>query len=61
MPGHRGDLIVIGGPTASGKTRVAAAVARHFSAEVVSADARPEPVILGREVRDDGVEAVVAA
>ena len=40
MPGHRGDLIVIGGPTASGKTRVAAAVARHFSAEVVSADAR---------------------
>ncbi len=33
-------LIVIGGPTASGKTRVAAEVARALGTEVVNADAR---------------------
>ena len=33
-------LIVIGGPTASGKTRVAAEVAKALGTEVVSADAR---------------------
>jgi len=33
-------LIVIGGPTASGKTRVAAEVARTLGTEVVNADAR---------------------
>ena len=33
-------LIVIGGPTAAGKTRVAAEVARALGTEVVSADAR---------------------
>ncbi len=33
-------LIVIGGPTASGKTQVAAEVARHFGTEVISADSR---------------------
>lgn len=33
-------LIVIGGPTASGKTEAAIAVARHFGAEIVGADAR---------------------
>lgn len=39
-PTRRGELIVIGGPTASGKTRVAAAVARHFRTGVANADAR---------------------
>ncbi|GIV31309.1 MAG: tRNA dimethylallyltransferase 1 [Saprospiraceae bacterium] len=33
-------LIVIGGPTASGKTRTAIAVAQHFHTEILSADSR---------------------
>lgn len=33
-------LIVIGGPTASGKTGVAAALAKHLGTEVISADSR---------------------
>lgn len=33
-------VIVVGGPTASGKTRAAALLARHFNTEVVSADSR---------------------
>jgi len=33
-------LIVIGGPTASGKTAVAIALAQHFNTEIISADAR---------------------
>ncbi len=33
-------LIVIGGPTASGKTLVAASIAKHFGTEVISADSR---------------------
>lgn len=36
----RGTLIVIGGPTASGKTQVAARVAKHFGTEVISGDSR---------------------
>lgn len=35
-----GTLIVVGGPTASGKTSVAVALAKHYKTEVVSADAR---------------------
>ena len=35
-----GTLIVIGGPTASGKTSVAVDLAKHYGTEVVSADAR---------------------
>jgi tRNA dimethylallyltransferase len=33
-------LIVIGGPTASGKTRLAITLARHFHCSIVSADSR---------------------
>jgi tRNA dimethylallyltransferase len=33
-------LVVIGGPTASGKTRAAAQLAKHFGTEVISADSR---------------------
>lgn len=33
-------LIVIGGPTASGKTQAAATLARHLGTEVISADSR---------------------
>jgi len=40
MVSTRRTLIVIGGPTASGKTRVAAEVAKALGTEVVSADAR---------------------
>lgn len=36
----KGLLVVIGGPTASGKTGVAAQVARHFGTEVISGDSR---------------------
>ncbi len=35
-----GTLIVIGGPTASGKTKVAATLAKHFKTEVISGDSR---------------------
>ncbi len=35
-----GLLVVIGGPTASGKTKVAASVAQHFGTEVISGDSR---------------------
>ena len=34
------QLIVIGGPTASGKTALAIELAQHFNTEVVSADSR---------------------
>jgi len=40
MTGALGTLIVVGGPTAVGKTAVAVQLARHFGTEVVSADAR---------------------
>ncbi len=40
MPSGQPTLIVIGGPTASGKTHVAASVGRHFGSEVISADSR---------------------
>lgn len=33
-------VVIIGGPTAVGKTSVAVAVARYFSAEIISADSR---------------------
>lgn len=36
----RKTLIVIGGPTASGKTATAIALAKHFDTEIISADAR---------------------
>ena len=35
-----GLLVVIGGPTASGKTKIAASVAKHFGTEVISGDSR---------------------
>ena len=37
---HAGTLIVVNGPTASGKSRVAASIARHFGSEVINADSR---------------------
>jgi len=36
----KGTLVVIGGPTASGKTHAAAALAKHLGTEVISADSR---------------------
>jgi len=36
----KGTLIIIGGPTASGKTHAAATLARHLGTEVISADSR---------------------
>lgn len=35
-----GTLIVVCGPTASGKTKLAIQLAKHFSAEIISADSR---------------------
>ncbi len=37
---RNGLLVVIGGPTASGKTHAAAALATHFGTEVISGDSR---------------------
>ena len=34
------QLIVVGGPTASGKTRLAIRLAKHFNTEIISADSR---------------------
>jgi len=34
------QIIVIGGPTASGKTAVAIEIAKHFNTEIISADSR---------------------
>ncbi len=39
-PGNKRTLIVIGGPTASGKTTVAATLAAHFGTAVISGDSR---------------------
>lgn len=36
----RGTLIIVGGPTASGKTDAGIALAKHFGTEVISADSR---------------------
>lgn len=36
----RGTLIVVCGPTASGKTKLALQLAKYFSAEIISADSR---------------------
>ncbi len=36
----KGTLVVIGGPTASGKTHAAATLGEHFGTEVISADSR---------------------
>lgn len=36
----KGLLVVIGGPTASGKTTMAAQLAKHFGTEVISGDSR---------------------
>ena len=33
-------LLVIGGPTAAGKTGLAIALAKHFGTEIISADSR---------------------
>ena len=40
MPAGRKHLIVIGGPTASGKTDWAVRLARHFGTAIISADSR---------------------
>ena len=39
-PNFTGKLIVIEGPTASGKTGIAIALAQYFKAEIISADSR---------------------
>ncbi len=38
MKDDRQKLIVIGGPTASGKSTLAVELARHFDGEVINAD-----------------------
>ncbi|MTB50319.1 tRNA (adenosine(37)-N6)-dimethylallyltransferase MiaA [Lewinella sp. W8] len=40
MPDAKPLLIVVGGPTASGKTGLAIDLARHFSTEIISGDSR---------------------
>lgn len=37
---HKNTLLVIGGPTASGKTNLALNLAQHFDTEIISADSR---------------------
>ncbi len=40
MNRQKPTLIVVAGPTASGKTRVAIEIAKHFNTEIISADSR---------------------
>ncbi len=40
MPEKNKTVIIIGGPTAAGKTSLAIEVARHFKTEIISADSR---------------------
>ena len=40
MTGQEYDIVVITGPTATGKTRLAATVAARLGSEVISADSR---------------------
>jgi tRNA dimethylallyltransferase len=40
MTARKNNLVVIAGPTAVGKTRIAIEVARHFSTEIISVDSR---------------------
>ena len=40
MAAQRTKLIVVGGPTASGKTTLAIKLAQHFGTEIISADSR---------------------
>ncbi|HLS38701.1 MAG TPA: isopentenyl transferase family protein, partial [Sphingobacterium bovisgrunnientis] len=37
---HPEDLLIILGPTASGKTKLAVEIAKHINAEIISADSR---------------------
>lgn len=39
-PGRKKTCIIIAGPTASGKTALAVAIARHFNTSIISADSR---------------------
>jgi tRNA dimethylallyltransferase len=50
------QLIVIGGPTASGKTSLAIAIARHFGTEIISGDSRQfyQELRIGSARPDDG-------
>lgn len=40
MSSKRGNLIVIGGPTGSGKSALAVEIAKHFGAPIISTDSR---------------------
>jgi tRNA dimethylallyltransferase len=40
VPGSRKRLIIVQGPTASGKTSLAIALAKHFQTEIISGDSR---------------------
>ena len=40
MSSKRGTLIVVGGPTGSGKSALAVEIAKHFSAPIISTDSR---------------------
>ena len=54
----QGLLVVIGGPTASGKTHVAATLAKHFGTEVISGDSIKDIVI--RVEKNDGQNPTVS-
>ena len=40
MTSDKGTLVIIGGPTASGKTKAAVQLAQRLGTEVISADSR---------------------
>lgn len=58
---NKSKIILIVGPTASGKTKISIEVAKHFNAEIINADSRylyKEPVIATAKVTEEEMQGI---